>query len=358
MPKKKQRSSANSTDTTTPGKVNLKLLSKHLGLSSTTISLVLNDAPLAKRLSAKTRERVLQAAAELGYKPNYFARSLSGKRSEMIGVLAPDFGDGYGSVLLSGIERQLLDRGYIYFVSSHLWSSQVLTRGLDTLIERGAEGLLLINTPLPAGITLPTVNIGSALSTESSSLISIDNQFGMKLTLEHLVSLGHRRIAVLKGQPSSADTEERWEAVQIAAQDVGVELPPHRAVQLERLGMEGLLGIDEGYIATQKLLQQGIDFTAIICFNDTSACGAMNALRDAGLRIPQDVSVIGFDDLPLAKGVYPTLTTIRQPLHEMGEQAALNLISRIENKSLAPIRVCVKPNLVVRNSTGAAPKTK
>ncbi len=338
---------------TTPGKVNLKLLSEHLGLSRTTISLVLNDAPLAQRLSAKTRERVLQAAQEFSYKPNYFARSLSGKRSQMIGVLAPDFGDGYDSVLLSGIERRLLDCGYIYFVSSHLWSPDVLTRSLDTLVERGAEGLLLLNTPLPGNLRIPAVAIGSVAAMEALSVVSIDNYFGMRLAVEHLVSLGHRRIAVLKGHEGSSDTEERWEGAQAAFREFDLELPPSRTRQLVRLSAEGMFGIDEGYTAAEKLLQSGSDFTALVCFNDTSACGAMNAIRDAGKRIPDDISVVGFDDVSLAKIVYPTLTTVRQPLREMGEQAAMLLIAMVEQTANEPSRAFIKPNLVVRNSTGA-----
>lgn len=332
-------------------RVNLKQLSEHLGLSRTTISLVLNDAPLARRIPAETKQRVLEAAEKLGYRPNYFARSLSGRRSRMIGVLAPDFGHGYDAMILSGIEHRLLSSEYMYFVSSHLWSAKVLNRSLDALIERGAEGLLLVNTTLPTEIRLPVVGIGSIASAAGAALISIDNAHGMGLAIEHLVELGHRRIALLKGHEHSSDTESRWEAAISSAAALKVPIQPELCVQLERIGAEGMLSIDEGYIAARTLLRRRIPFTALVCFNDMSACGAMHAVRDAGLRIPEDISVVGFDDIPIAKIVYPPLTTIQQPLREMGERAAEMLLRLIEQQSSAQ-SVCVQPALVVRRSTG------
>lgn len=337
----------------TASKVDLKLLAQHLGLSQTTVSLVLNDAPHAQRLAPQTRERVRQAAEELGYKPNYFARSLSGKRSKMVGVLAPDFGEGYDSVVLGGIESELLSGGYMYFVSSHLWSHDVLKRSLDALVERGAEGLLLLNTPLPGPVGLPAVSIGSPVDDPSMTLVSIDNYHGMHCAFEYLTGLGHRHIAVLKGHEGSSDTEERWHGAIKAAAACGVTLDKRLTVQLERANLLGTGGIEEGYVATETLLARNVPFSALICFNDMSACGAMNALRDAGLGIPEDVSVVGFDDIPVAKIVYPTLTTIRQPLREMGEQAARSLIRRMEEKDARPANICMKPELVVRNSTSA-----
>ena len=331
-------------------RVDLKQLAKHLGLSSTTISLVLNDAPLAQRISVETRERVLAAAKKYSYRPNYFARSLSGKRSRMIGVLAPDFGDGYDSLLLTGIEHRMLNDGYMYFVSSHLWSPDVLRRSLDALVERGAEGLLLVNTTLPTEIGLPTVGIGSMSTVANTALISIDNAYGMHLAFQHLAELGHTRIALLKGHEHSSDTEKRWQGGLDAAAAFGIDLPTELTVQLERLSAEGILGIDDGYVATTKLLERGVPFTALVCFNDMSACGAIRAIRDAGLRVPEDRSVVGFDDIAIARVVHPTLTTVRQPLRDMGDQAAETLIRAIEQKT-SQLDVCMRPELVVRQST-------
>lgn len=353
MPRKRQERDLPKVPVAAAGprqRVNLKQLSEYLGLSRTTISLVLNDAPLAQRIPQETKQRVWEAAKKLDYRPNYFARSLSGRRSRMIGVIAPDFGHGYDAMILGGMEHRLLTSEYMYFVSSHLWSADVLQRSLDALIERGAEGLLLVNTVLPAAIQIPVVSIGSTASVSGTPLISIDNTYGMQLAIEHLVKLGHKRIAVIKGHEHSSDTESRWTAALEAAAALGVPIDPELTIQLERIGAEGMLSMDEGYIAARNLLLRGVPFTGLVCFNDMSACGAIHAIRDAGLRIPEDISVVGFDDIPIAKIVYPPLTTIRQPLREMGEQAADTLVRCIEDKISSP-GVCIKPDLVVRRST-------
>lgn len=333
-------------------KVNLKQLSEHLGLSKATVSLVLNKAPLAERLSPHTRQRVEEAARELGYQPNFFARSLTGKGSQMVGILAPDFGDGYDSVLLSGMEHTLLRSNYVYFVSSHLWSPKTLTRSIDVLLERGAEGVILINTPYQQPLPVPAISIGSTTRTEAVSCIRIDNHHGLRLTVEHLAALGHTRIAFLKGHRGSADTEERWRAARAAMKRAGLAFEPALSVQLERLGDEGIFGIEEGQVATRKLLAAGQRFTALVAFNDMAACGAMRTLQAAGIHVPGQVSVVGFDDLTVARIVQPALTTVQQPLRRMGEQAADMLIERIANKTLAATEVCVEPELITRQSTG------
>lgn len=357
MPSRKptERRTTRSEGNAKPERINLKALAEHLKLSRTTVSLVLNNAPHAQRIAPETRERVRVAAEALGYKPNYFARSLTGKRSMMVGVIAPDFGEGYDAVVLSGIEGTLLQRGFMYFVSSHLWSEDVMLRAMEALEERGAEGVILLNTPMPRHSRLPAVSIGRAGGDDDLPRITIDNHAGMRLTFEYLVSLGHREIAILKGHEGSSDTEERWEGALQAAQSCGIRLRPELAVQLVRQSLEGSSGIDEGYLATRALLEQGLPFTALVCFNDMSACGAMNAIRESGRRIPQDVSVIGFDDIPIAKISNPTLTTVRQPLREMGTQAAKLLLRRIEDPTEKPPDVSMAPELIVRESTGTCP---
>lgn len=350
MPKRSQGEEPASPSSVAP-RVNLKLLSEHLGLSKATISLVLNKAPLAERLSPVTRQRVEEAARRLGYQPNYFARSLSGKRSQMLGVLAPDFGEGYDSMLLSGMEQTLLNSGYVYFVSSHLWSRKTLDRSIAVLLERGAEGLIFINTPQPAALPVPTVCIGAGKPRSETRRVRIDNARGMELSLVHLAQLGHRRIALLKGHRGSSDTEERATAARRVMKDLGLELDPKLVVQLERLGNEGIQGVEEGQIATGKLLAQASDFTALVAFNDMAACGAMHTLQAAGRHVPEDVSIIGFDDLTVARVVQPALTTIRQPLRQMGEQAALLLMEAIAKKSTGEPELCIEPELIVRGST-------
>jgi DNA-binding LacI/PurR family transcriptional regulator len=337
-----------------PKPVGLKFLAEHLGLSRATISLVLNDSPVAKAISEATRERIVRAAKEFNYRPNYFARYLNNKRSYLVGVLVPEIGEGYDAGVLSGIERQLLDDKYFYFVASHQWRPDLIEETPRLLVERGAEGLVFVNTPLHHGVSVPAVRLGGREPFEGTSNIVIDNQLGTRLALEHLVSLGHRRIAFFKGHAGSADTEERWDGLNRAAQSLGIEVDPELVVQLDKSALPpGPSVPDEGYFFAQKLLARRRDFTALCAFNDVSAIGAMGAFRDEGLRLPEDMSVIGFDDVQAAAFVFPQLTTIRQPLRYMGELAAKTLLRRLESKDMEPEHILVEPELVVRKSTCA-----
>lgn len=325
-------------------------MAEHLGLSRATISTILNDVPGAARFPEETRRRVVESAKKLGYRPNYFARSLGRKRSYLIGVIAPDLGNGYEAALLSGFERHLLNTGYISFVSNHFWSPSLLQRHVETLCDRGAEGLLLIDSTPSESPGIPAVAICTDRSPKWSTQVSIDNAFGIWEAINHLVGLGHREIAFLKGPVGNGDTEDRWNAVLAICQELGIRVDPRLTVQLERLEANGTGHPEEGRIATQKLLSRGKRFTALATYNDISALGAMAALREVGCRVPEDVSVMGFDDIEFASIAYPPLTTIRQPLREMGATAAEVLIRKIEKKE-AVENISVRPELVVRSST-------
>jgi LacI family transcriptional regulator len=331
-------------------RITLKALAARLDLSRTTISMILNDVPDAKRFPEETRVRVVETAKKLGYRPNYFARSLGKKRNYLIGVIAPDFGDGFEAALLAGFERRLLDTGYTSLVSTHFWVESRLERHIQTLCDRGVEGLLLINSVPSDPPGVPVVMICSNRSPIWSTRVSIDNGFGIQATINHLVGLGHKEIAFIQGPERSGDTADRWNAVLKACQDHGIRVDPALTVQLELLGGTGPLHPEEGRIATQKLLARNKRFTALVAYNDMSALGAMSALREAGRRIPEDVSVMGFDDIELASIAYPPLTTIRQPLRDMGATAAEVLIRKI-NSSETVKNISVRPELVIRSTT-------
>jgi DNA-binding LacI/PurR family transcriptional regulator len=331
-------------------RMTLRKLAEHLGLSRTTISMILNDVPEATRFPDETRRRVTESAKKFGYRPNYFARSLGKKRSYLIGVIASDFGNGYDAALLGGFERHLLNTGYTSFISNHFWSAPLLQRHIETLCDRGAEGLLLIDSTPTQSPGIPAVAICTSRSPIWSTRVSIDNTFGIRESIIHLTRLGHKEIAFIKGPEGSGDTEARWDAVLAVCQDLGVQIDPRLTIQLERLEPTGTSNPEEGRIATQQLLGRGRRFTALATYNDISAFGAMAALREVGCRVPEDVSVMGFDDIEFASISYPPLTTIRQPLREMGATAAEVLIRKIEkNESIEDISV--RPELVVRSST-------
>lgn len=335
--------------------IGLRDLAAHLGLSRSTVSLVLNNSPVAQGLKAETRERVLKAAAELNYKANYFARVLNKKRSHMIGILSPDLTEGYDSELLTAMEGLLIERNYVYFISSHHWNRDLVHQLLQIFAERGAEGVILINTPVDAPPNIPLVSIGSLAHEFPVTRIVIDNAVGVHKALDYLYSLGHREIAFFKGHAGSSDTEARWAAYQEGCRKLGLPVDERLIVQLERI-RDGLDPISEGYQAAGKLLKSGQPFTALMAFNDMSAVGAIHALRDAGKRVPEDVSVVGFDDVQAATIVQPPLTTIRQPLERMGVLATTEMLARIEDPLHAVTEFLIEPELVVRKSCAACPQ--
>src|SRR5580704_594240 len=235
-------------------RITLRELAEHLSLSRTTISMILNDVPEATRFPEETRRRVVESAKRLGYRPNYFARSLGKRRSYLIGVIAPDFGDGFEAALLSGFQRHLLNTGYTSLVSTHLWSPSLLKRHVETLCDRGAEGLLLINSTPNESPGIPAVTLCTERSPIWSTRVSIDNALGIGQAINHLVSLGHREIAFIKGPEGSGDTEERWNAVLATCKSLGLRVDPRLTVQLKRLEPPGTSHADEERIAAHDLL--------------------------------------------------------------------------------------------------------
>ncbi|HYU48087.1 MAG TPA: LacI family DNA-binding transcriptional regulator [Terriglobales bacterium] len=332
--------------------VSLKFLANHLKLSPTTISLVLNNSPRASSIPKTTKDRVLKAARTLNYRPNFYARYLSNKRSFTVAVMVPEISEGYGASVLAAIESRLAREGYLHFVASHRWSAELIEETPRLLMERGIEGFILVNMPLEHGLPVPVVNIGGRKKLLGVVNMLLDNRRAGWLALEHLAELGHERIAIFKGHPGSADTEDRWKGIHQAAARLGLTIHPELTVQLQRRPFPSAPPIpEEGYMYAQKLLGRNQRFSALFAFNDISAIGAMSAFRDAGLRVPEDVSIIGFDDIQAAAFMNPPLTTVRQPLHHMGDLAAKTLLRRIKEEDTVPEDILVQPELVVREST-------
>ncbi len=329
--------------------VSLKSLAQHLGLSSATVSLVINRSPSAKSIPYRTQERVRQAARDLNYRPNFMARSLRAQRSFTIGVVVPEISEGYAALVMSGIEDHLLEEGYFYFVVSHRHRPDLIEEYPRLLQERAVEGLIAVDTPCRKGVPIPVVAVSGHRVVEGVTNICLDHARAAHLALEHLVKLGHRKIAFIKGQVFSSDTEERWEAVRAAAKDLGLEINARLIAQLEGEAPTPV----PGYQTTQKLLAAGEPFTALFAFNDISAIGAIRALREIGRGVPEDVSVVGFDDIQSAAFQNPALTTVRQPLRQMGILAAETLLQRINAAAKAPYpkKINVAPELIVRETT-------
>lgn len=354
MPPSKRKAAGGRPDAgNASGSISLKALAEHLGLSSATVSLVINRSPGAKSIPASTQERVRAAAAELNYRPNLMARSLRQKRSFTVGVIVPEISEGYASLVISGIEDFLLQEGYFYFVVSHRHRSDLIEEYPLLLQQRAVEGIIAVDTVCAESNALPAVAVSGHREVPGVTNIVIDHNLAAHLALEHLQKLGHTRIAMLKGQDFSSDTAVRWRAVLGVARHLGIAVDQKLTAQLEGDSPSP----EVGYGVTRKLLQRNQPFTALFAFNDISAIGAIQALREYGRRVPDDVSVVGFDDIQSAAYQNPGLTTVRQPLRQMGVIAAETLLQRINNPKNGFIKeIVVQPELVVRGSTALAPK--
>ena len=330
----------------------LKDLAKHLALTKGTVSAVLNDSPYAKAIPQHTKDRIFAAAQELNYHPNFFARTLRKKRTFTVGVVCAEIGDAYGSVVISGIEEALSERKYFFVTVVHHHNQERMRQYSDILKNRGSEGFITIDTTLSEVPPLPTVAVSGHRSLDGVTNITLDHAFAARAVLQHLTSLGHRDIAVIKGQPLSIDTESRWGGLAEASHEMGVMLRNELISQMPADDPSPQMGYD----TTKALLARKVPFTALIVYNDISAVGAIRAVKETGLRVPEDISVVGFDDIREAAYHLPSLTTVRQPMRKMGAMAAETLIQRIEGSGAPESGILVEPELVIRESTGPAPR--
>jgi LacI family transcriptional regulator len=337
------------------------MLAEHLELSQTTVSLVLNNSPSAKSIPQETRNRVVEAAVRLNYRPNYFARSLRQSRSMSVGVLAPDLSEGYFTRVMSGVVQELTRAHYFYFTACHDWKKDLIEQYPRMLVERAVDGFLLLNTPADQiAVPVPVVAISAHSEVENVTNIVLDHHKAVESALLHLYELGHRRIAFMRGPKAIPDSEFRWQSIQQIAADMGLPINPAHVIGIDSAGWSMKTGYhpmapEIGFKPMQALLEKTRDFTAIFCFNDIAAIGAIRALKDAGLSVPGDVSVVGFDDIQSAAYSTPSLTTVRQPLLEMGKRGAQVLLERIANREAEyPAEIVMAPELVVRESTGPA----
>jgi DNA-binding LacI/PurR family transcriptional regulator len=324
------------------------MLAAYLNLSPSTISYVLNDSP-GRSIPSSTRERGKAAAAKFNYRPSMIARTLQGKRMQTIGVLLPELGEGYHSQVLSGVGDLLIREGYFYFTVHHRHKQELISAYPDLLRSRGVDGILAIDTHLDGPLPLPTVLVAGHTELPGVTNVILDHQLAAKLALDHLYELGHRKIAFMRGQPFSSDSDVRWASTVATARALCLEISEELTVHLEKDSHSPEIS----YPGIRRLIQSRRHFTAVLCFNDVSAMGSIRALHEGGLRVPTDVSVLGFDDIQSAAYQVPSLTTVRQPLQRMGSTAAQMLLKKLAGKS-TPDLVHVEPELIVRESTAPA----
>jgi LacI family transcriptional regulator len=278
---------------------------------------------------------------------------LRSRLTNTIGIIAPELSEGYFTGVMLGVEQHLLQDGFLYFTVSHLGQPDLKDEYQELLMRRRVDGFLLVNTQLSLNVPTPVVGISSHSNARNVTNVMLDHNAAARMALRHLYDLGHRRIAFMKGQRYSLDTEARWQPIVAIAREFGIIVHPELCIFLE----ENVWSPALGYTPVRNLLSRTRDFTALFCFNDTSALGAIRAIQDAGLDCPHDISVIGFDDIIVAEYFNPRLTTVRQPLYKMGSAAAELLIKRILSPDEPyPHDVCFEPELIVRESTMAVHK--
>jgi DNA-binding LacI/PurR family transcriptional regulator len=328
--------------------IGLKKLAAYLDLDPTTVSVVLNDVP-GRSIPQMTRDRIKAAARKFNYQPSLLARSLRNRRTFTIGILVPELSDGYHTQVMSGISDHLMESGYFYFTVYHRHREDLIEQYTQMLLRRGAEALIAIDTALEHELSVPATVIAGHHTINGVTNVSLDHRFAANLVLTHLHSLGHRNIAFIRGQPFSSDSAGRWTCLTAAARNLGITVDPKLVVQLDR----DMSSPELGYPVVQQLLSSGRKFTALVAFNDMSALGAIRALQDLGFQVPRDVSVIGFDDIKLSAFSNPRLTTIRQPLSNMGRIAAQCVLGQLTASEPFRKLIRVEPELVVRESTHA-----
>lgn len=332
-------------------KITLNDVADHCGVSYQTVSRVLNEHP---HVATETRARVLRAIVELGYRPNYVARSLATHRTHTIGMVS--FGmTYYGPAQMTvNIESALKAKGYrLAFSTLDALTSEQLRDAIDHLLSQVVDGLVMI-TPITdvnldmvqelcAGVPVVMIDIRRG---EQVPSVVIDQRHGAMLATQHLIELGHRHICEISGPLSWCDAEQRHQGWQ-------------RAMRAARLALgqsiEGDWSAAGGYRAAQELLELNVPMTALVVGNDQMALGAIRALRERGLHVPQDISVTGFDDVPEAAFYDPPLTTVQQDFKALGLQSVEYLINLIENEDTPPHQRVLYPKLIERGSTCAPP---
>lgn len=345
------------------GHVTLLDVARACGYSVSTVSIVLSEAPLSQNVAASTRTQIREVAKQLGYHPDAYARSLRRRRSQTIGVLAYDLSDPFCIPIVQGIQSGLQPADYLPLLMDAGTERKLFDTYLKMILERRAEGVIVIaswifeETNLLADIEknhVPIVILGRDLTKRKLDSLLVNNEAGGALALQHLVDLGHRQIAVIRGPEELFDSEPRWKGVQHMAAKAGLHLDPRLVLQLPGL-VDPTSGFEGGQQLARQMLATKRPFTAVLAFDDLTALGVVRGLTEAGLRIPEDCSVVGFDDVLPAVVATPGITTIHQPLKEMGLLAAKSVLRAIEGREQGTENGVLlhkaKPELVVRGST-------
>lgn len=308
------------------GTATIQDIAKQARVSPATVSRVITGS---QPVSAKRQQAVLQAIEDLNYRPNTFARRLSLGRSMTIGILTPNIASPFFGGILESIEDELTRTAYRPLFVTGGWEQEKATRAVHDLIDQQVDGLVVIDGVLDDAYLIdvaakkPLIAVGYNIPSLSQQCLRIDNRQGAYRAVQYLISLGHKQIAHITGNVSHRDTLERRQGYEMALSDAGLTSSPQLVVEGDYSEQAGLMGLE-------VLLNRGERFTAVFAGNDQIAAGVRLALFRRGIRIPQDISLIGFDDQPGSAYATPPLTTMRQPTFEMGRVAAQAICNLID----------------------------
>ena len=332
----------------------IKDIARMARVSHPTVSRALQNSPL---VNAETAAKIRKIAEAAGYRPSAVARGLVTRRTRTVGLVVTTVADPFAGEVACGIEQAANDHGYAVFLANSNADAEHERKVVQALAERRVDGIIVTSSrvgsdylPMLAQLNVPMVLVNDQYPGEFVHSVMIANEDGSRAATEHLIDLGHRRIAYV-GDRSGYQTEtERLEGYRQALSAAGIEFDAELAVHGD--------GRPEGAAeAMEALLKLAEPPTAVCCYNDMTALGAMRAIRARGLRVPEDVSVTGFDDLFFAEYLEPPLTTVRQPMRRMGEMAMENLLKLMSGEdSVAQVKV--EAELIVRSSTAKAKCTE
>ena len=336
--------------------VTIKDIAKKVGLSVTTVSRALNDFD---DVSQETKVLIRQTADELGYIPNSLAQRFQKKRTDTIGLILPTFGprfsDPFFSELLAGIGNKAASHGYDLLVSTRSPGADELLTYRHMVQGHRVDGLVVVRTrqhderiQYLCSVQYPFVAFGRTDESMDFPYVDEDSAYGMSLVAEHLVALGHRKIAYIASMPDLMFSRYRMEGLRSRLLELGTPLQDNYI----RIGD---LTQRSGYEETMTLLDLPVPPTAIVACNDLMAFGALSAIQDRNLIVGKDISVTGFDNTPMAAHTHPPLTTVHQPIYQIGNMVCEMLIQQLQGVELQPSQILMKPELMIRQSSGSAP---
>lgn len=338
----------------------LKDIAEKAGVSTGTVSRILTRAASGITISGKTRRKVLKLVEELGYHPDIYARSLRTRRTYTVGVIIEDIEDPYFGPIIGGIEEVLIPQDYHFLITDAKDSGERESVCVDYFLSRRVEGIIFAGSPAghsdePIRKVVKRALPGVLLNRESRlhlPYVAGDDQRGGYLATKHLLKLGHKRIAFLSGPPAKLDSQNRLKGYSKALKECRIHFD-------ERLVEGANHTLRSGCQAMKRLLRRCPEVTACFAYNDLLALGAIEALREERRRIPEDFSIVGFDDIPFAQYSNPRLTTVRQPVRELGRKSAevlLEILSASKKKSLKTIML--EPELIIRKTTKSVKQPK